>query len=52
MEPTAENLAKMDLVASEDENTEAISIRDEERRRFLYDQFHQGTRNKKYKNAI
>ena len=52
MEPTAENLAKMDLVASEDENTEAISIRDEERRRFLYTQFHHGTRNKKYKNAI
>ena len=47
MEPTMENLAKMDLVASEDENTEAVSVRDEERRKFYYTQFH-GTRNKKF----
>ena len=52
MEPTMENLAKMDLVASEDENTEAVSVRDEERRKFYYTQFHHGTRNKKFKNAI
>jgi len=52
MEPTMENLAKMDLVASEDENTEAVSVRDEEKRKFYYTQFHHGTRNKKFKNAI
>ena len=51
MEPNMGNLAKMELVAPEDENTEAVSVRDEEKRKFYYTQFH-GARNKKFKNAI
>ena len=51
MEPNMENLAKMDLVAPEDENTEVVSVRDEDKRQFYYDSFH-GPRNKTFKNAI
>ena len=50
MEPTAEYLAKMELVEPNAENTETVSVRDEARRKFFHEKFHVA-RNKKFKNA-
>ena len=51
MEPTMDYLAKMALVEAEGENTEVVSVRDEARRKTIFDKFHIN-RNKVYRNAI
>ena len=49
--PSMENLTRMALLETTGENTEVLSLREEEKRKEYFDKFHVD-RNKHHKNAI